>query len=71
MIDTQTFMALKTKQPFEPFRVHLANGQIYDVVGRYKFVPMESQLFVVYPDNQRGTRIPYREIASIEVPTAV
>jgi len=70
MINSETFLILKRKDPFEPFRVHLANGQIYEVVGRYKFVPMASQLFVVQPDGKKGKHIPYGEIASIEVATA-
>jgi hypothetical protein len=67
MVDADPFLDLKRKKPFEPFRVHLTNGQIHEVIGRYKFVPMERTLFVVKPDNQRGTFIPYREISKIEI----
>lgn len=46
MIDPELLKSLKKRKPFEPFRIHMVDGVVYDVDSPRVFVVMETQLVV-------------------------
>jgi hypothetical protein len=58
------------KEPFEPLRVHTADGQHYDIVNPRLAVPMDTRLFIALP-HDRWTLIVLRQVTSVgDVPPA-
>ena len=63
-------LELKRRRPFEPFKIHVADGRVYDVADPRLFVVMEDRIFYAYPDRKHGTFIHFPTITSIETPIA-
>jgi hypothetical protein len=70
MIEPGVLEILRQKKPFEPLRIHLADGQVFDVNDPKKFIVMERQLFLALPKDGRWKLIPYQNIASVDTPQA-
>ena len=68
MIDPGTIQELLDKEPFDPFRIRMNDGQQYDVLNPALAVAMENTLFVAMPKRDRFKLISYQNIASIESP---
>jgi len=54
------------REPFEPFRVRLSSGDVYEVRNPGLAVVMRSRLLVADPESDRYTLIPYLHIAAVE-----
>jgi len=65
MIDPTDLVELKDKEPFEPFRINLADGKHYDVTNPDLFVVMETKLFLAFPGG-RWTMISFQNITSVD-----
>ena len=65
MIDPADIQELLEREPFEPFRVRMADGNYYDVVHSELAVPMESKLFLALPKD-RWKFLSYANMTSIE-----
>ena len=68
MIDPGTIQELLEKNPFEPFRIRMNDGQQFDISNPALAVPMESILFLAMPKRDRFKLISYQNITSIEAP---
>jgi len=68
MIDPGTIQELLEKDPFEPFRIRMSDGQQYEVSNPVLAVPMESILFLAMPKRDRFKLLSYQNITSIEAP---
>ncbi len=68
MIDPGTIQELLDKEPFEPFRIQMNNGQQYDVLNPALAVPMESTLFLAMPKRDRFKLLSYQNVSSVESP---
>ena len=68
MIDPGTIQELLEKNPFEPFRIRMNDGQQFDISSPALAVPMESILFLAMPKRDRFKLISYQNITSIEAP---
>jgi hypothetical protein len=68
MIDPGTIQELLNKEPFEPFRIRMNDGQHYDVTIPSLVVPMESTLFLAMPKRDRFKLLSYQNMSSIESP---
>lgn len=56
------------RDPFVPFRLVLSSGEHYDVVDPHSAALLKSEVFVLFPDEERWAHIPLLHIASIEAP---
>ena len=65
MIDRSTIQELLEREPFEPFRIHLSDGHIYEVVNPSVVVPMMSKMFIALPDD-RWKFLSYSHVTRIE-----
>jgi len=65
MIDPGDIRDLLDKEPFEPFRIRMADGNSYVVDNPQLVVPMESQLFIALP-NDRWKFLSYMMMTSVE-----
>jgi len=54
------------RDPFEPFRVRLSSGDVYEIRNPDLVVVMKSRMFVADAHRDRYTFIPYLHIAAIE-----
>jgi len=54
------------REPFEPFRVRLSSGDVYEVRNPDLVVVMHSRLFVAESGTNRYTLIPFLHIAAVE-----
>ena len=68
MIDPGTIQELLDKEPFDPFRIRMNDGQQLDVSNPALAVAMENTLFVAMPKRDRFKLISYQNISSIESP---
>lgn len=68
MVDPGTIQELIEKDPFEPFRIRMNDGQQYDVTNPGLVVAMETILFVAMPKRDRFKLLSYQNITSIEAP---
>ena len=71
MIDPGTMQELLDKEPFEPFRIQMNNGQQYDVTNPALAVAMESTLFLAMPKRDRFKLLSYQNVSSVESPVPV
>ena len=65
MIDPAEIEELLEKEPFESFRIRMADGNAYDVTNPDLVVPMESKLFIALPKD-RWKFLSYVLMASVE-----
>ena len=56
---------LLTRDPFIPFRIHMSDGNAYEVQRSHSVAVLRTQIFVVLPDF-RWKLIPLEHITSIE-----
>lgn len=68
MIDPGSILELLEKDPFEPFRIRMNDGQQFDVTNPALAVPLEVLLFLAMPKRDRFKLISYQNITSIEAP---
>lgn len=54
------------REPFEPIRIRLSTGDVYDIKNPGLTVVMRSRLLVAAPDSDKYTLIPFLHIAAIE-----
>ena len=54
------------KEPFEPFRIRVTNGDSYYVHNPHMVALMKSKVFVALPDSERWVFVSYLHIAAIE-----
>lgn len=57
---------LLEREPFEPFRIRLSSGDVYEIRNPALTVPMRSRLLIVFPKSDRWTLVPFLHIAAIE-----
>ena len=65
MIDQSTVQELLNREPFHPFRIHMSDGHIYEVVNPAVVVPMLTKLFIALP-NDRWKFLSYSHVTRIE-----
>ena len=54
------------REPFLPFRLIMTSGKTYEVVSPNSAMLLKSEVFVVFPDDERWAHVPFLHIASIE-----
>lgn len=54
------------REPFEPVRVRLSSGDVYEIRQPELAVVMRSRLFIAFPGSDRWTLIPFLHIAAVE-----
>ena len=52
-MNREAIQELLHRHPFEPFEVHLSNGEIHQVRNPEFAVVLRSNLFIGYPDSDR------------------
>jgi len=57
---------LLDQDPFEPFRIRLSSGDVYEIRDPALTVAMRSRLFIAFPRTDRWTFIPFLHIAAVE-----
>ena len=57
---------LLEREPFEPFRIRVSSGDVYEVRDPQAVALMKSRLFVAFPDSDRWTFIAFLHIAAVE-----
>lgn len=57
---------LLEREPFLPFRLVMSSGKAYEVTNPNSAMLLKSEVFVVFPDGERWTHVPFLHIASIE-----
>jgi hypothetical protein len=62
----QTVVDMLEREPFEPFRICLSNGESYAVRNPHMVAVMKSRLFVALPDSERSSFVSYLHIAALE-----
>jgi hypothetical protein len=65
MIDPADIQELLDNEPFERFRIRMSDGNHYEVINPALVVPMESKLFIAFP-NDRRKFLSYFSMASVE-----
>ena len=65
MIDPADIQESLDQQPFEPFRIRMADGQAYEVSNPDLAVAMESKLFLALPKD-RWKFLSYVNMTSVE-----
>ena len=68
MIDPGTIQELLDKEPFDPFRIRLSDGEHVDVLNPSLAVAMENVLFVAMPSRDRFKLLSYQNITSVDSP---
>lgn len=56
---------LLDRHPFEPFRIRLSSGDVYDVRDAHSVALMKNRLFLALPTD-RSVLVPYLHIAALE-----
>ena len=54
------------REPFEPFRILVTNGQVYEVRNPHLIALMKSKVFIALPDSEKWAFVSYLHIAAIE-----
>lgn len=57
---------LLTADPFEPFRIHVTSGAVYEVRDPQSVVLMKSRLFIAFPGGDKWLFIPYLHVSAVE-----
>lgn len=65
MIDPEDLQELLDREPFQPFRIRMADGKAYDVVNPALAVAMDSMLFLAFPKD-RWKFLSYVNMTSVE-----
>lgn len=52
MFDPSDIQELLEREPFQPFRIRMEDGNSYPVTNLALVVPMESQLFIALPKDR-------------------
>lgn len=63
---TAEFREILDREPFQPIRVRLTSGDVYQIPNAGLAVAMRSRLFIAAPDSDQWTLIPYLHIAAVE-----
>ena len=53
------------REPFEPFRVNVADGKHFDITDPQMVVPTDTRLFIVF-EREGWTDIVLRQVTSLE-----
>jgi hypothetical protein len=56
---------LLDRHPFEPFRIRLTSGDVYEVRDPHSVALMKNRLFLALPTD-RSVLVPYLHIAALE-----
>ena len=64
-MNQKDFEQLLDRDPFIPLRVHMSDGNAFDVTRSHGVATAKTHIFVILPDHQ-WKWIPYRQIASVE-----
>ena len=54
------------QEPFEPFRIRLSSGDVYEIRDPALTIAMRSRLFIAWPGTDRWTLVPFLHIAAVE-----
>lgn len=54
------------RQPFTPFEVHLANGEVYEVRHRENAILMKSNLMLVYPEKDSFVIAAMAQVSNVQ-----
>lgn len=65
MMNPDDLHNLLKKQPFDPIRIKLSNGDAHDVRDPDLVVVMKTKMFIAFPDD-RFVLLPLRHVASVE-----
>jgi hypothetical protein len=65
MIDPGDLQELLDKEPFEPFRIRMSDGNAYDVTKPELVVPMDTKLFLAL-GNDRWKFLSYQNMTSVK-----
>ena len=65
-MNSATIQELLDKEPFEPFRVCLSNGDRYEVRNPHLVALMKSKVFIAMPNSERWSIVSYLHIAALE-----
>jgi hypothetical protein len=52
-MNAEAICQLLRRQPFEPFKVHLTNGEVYAVRHREQVFLAGARLLIYYPENDQ------------------
>lgn len=65
-MNAEPIQALLRRQPFSPFEVHLANGEIYQVRHPENAVVLKSNLFLFYPDKDSFVIAAMAQVSNVQ-----
>jgi hypothetical protein len=69
-MNAETIRELLRRRPFEPFEVHMTNGEIHQVRHPEMTMVVGPRLVVGYPDTERVAILSLLHVATIEMPQA-
>jgi hypothetical protein len=65
-MNAEAIQELLHRRPFEPFEVHLSNGEIHQISNPEFAVVLKSNVFIGYPDSDRFALCSLLHIASLQ-----
>jgi hypothetical protein len=65
VIDPVDIQELLDREPFQPFRIRMSDGNAYEVTNPALVVPMETNLFIALP-RDRWKFLSYLNMTSVE-----
>ena len=65
-MDKPRIEEMLARDPFEPFRINMADGTGFDVQNPGLVVPMQTKLLIAYPSDDRFAVASLFQITSIE-----
>ena len=64
---SENIRELLEREPFLPFRLVMTSGKTYEVASPNSAMLLKTEVFVVFPDGERWSHVPFLHIASIEI----
>jgi hypothetical protein len=65
-MDRNQIHEMLTSEPFEPFRIRLADGSHYDILNPGLVVPLQTKLMVAFPKDDRFAVVSNYQIVAME-----
>lgn len=65
-MNAEPIQAMLRRQPFTPFEIHLANGEIYEVRRPENAILMKSNLMLVYPEKDNFVIAAMTQVSNVQ-----
>lgn len=65
-MNAEPIQALLRRQPFVPFEVHLANGEVYEVRHPENAILMKSDFMLVYPEKDSFVIAAMAQVSNVQ-----